>query len=208
MADETKKISWLGGTHIEDAARDLVEAVAAGASEALGEFNDITLTAKPGTTAAEIETFYHVEMAARAEAYRKSPAGIKDAADREEATKQGQALADALMAELETLDISDSGVALDWLCRFQGPSDDIGVRKDAHRVVQTFVERGYGVNVNLGDEFNENDRENYARYIIGQALHGLQHIGAIHGMVGVFRDRWAAKHPALSRALPETTQKD
>lgn len=190
---ETKKLRFLGGTHISRAAQELVDAVAAGAEAAEASFNDITLRAVKGTTVSEIEQQYDTASTARAEAYEASPQGraAKAKAIIERQSQQEQA--DALMAELPALDFASDVAVLDWLNRFQGPSDHGGVNVDRAAVVKAFTDHGYKPSVNLGDDFNENDRDNYTRYLVGQALSMLQSVGAIHGIFGTFHERWKAK---------------
>lgn len=198
MADGKQVLKFYGGQDIASAAAELVEAAATSGKLAEGSFNDITLTAGRGTTAAQIVTRYHEELDARAEAYRKSPEGIAAKAKEKAETISRQATCDALMVEFATLDLTNDAALIDWLDRFQDPSDDMRIRKDVGVVVRALEAAGYVSGANCGPAFNEEDRDNYARYLIGQALSNLKHVGAIHQVFGTFHERWKAKFPTPS----------
>ena len=185
-------LNFMPGSHIDDAARELIEAAKNG-EPAEGEFNGVKLVAGRNSTVEAIVARYHEGLEAQSKAYRESPEGI--AATAKEATRKRnlQEQADALMVELQTLDMNSDVAVLDWLDRFQDPSDHTGVRTDAAAVVKAFEEAGYVAGANCGPAFDENDRGNYARYLVGQAISNLKYIGAIHQVFGSFHERWKAK---------------
>ncbi len=95
------------------------------------------------------------------------------------------------MYRLSNLNFADDVAVLDWLCEFQDPSDHVGVVKQPGEVLSTFAANGYHPNVNTGKDFNKNDRDNVARWIIGQALSDLAcEVGAINHMVVHFTEKW------------------
>ena len=69
----------------------------------------------------------------------------------------------------------------------------LGVRVDRERIIATFGAHGYVSGVNCGDAFDAEDRENVARWLIGQCLANLVSVGAIHGIVHKFADDWIEK---------------
>jgi len=76
-----------------------------------------------------------------------------------------------LMLELDELDFSDLLAILHWLSRFQVHSEYLGFTEGMSvEVVSRFAEHGYFENVNTGDDHDETNKENLARYLIGQAL--------------------------------------
>ena len=98
------------------------------------------------------------------------------------------------MEQLPNLDFANQEAVLDWICEFQDPSDHIGVAKNQGEVLKIFAEHGYQTSVNTGEAFNGEDRDNFARYIVGQALDGLKgDVGAIHQVVHKFTDDWKKK---------------
>ena len=157
------------------------------------KFNDIELTANPDTTADRVAAFYGEEQERRTEAYRNSPKGKKAARETEERRVVLQQKHDALMQQLPTLNFADDVAVLDWLCEFQDPSDHIGIVRQQNAVIAAFAAHGYYPSVNTGKDFNENDRDNFARYIIGQALSNLRNVGAIHHLVLRFTTDWKKK---------------
>ena len=158
------------------------------------KFNDIELTATSDSDVNAIVKFYNDESERRDEEYDNSPAGRKAAREVEERKATAQQKHDALMRRLPNLDFSNDVAVLDWLCEFQDPSDYIGVVKQQDVVLTTFAAHGYYPSVNCGKDFNENDRDNFARWLIGQALDGLRsEVGAIHQVIHKFADDWKKK---------------
>jgi len=189
MANEIK----LGlGIHISTAAQMLVEA-AWKTGDARGTFNDITLTAARGETADDIIARYNSECEKRAEAYRRSRDGIKAAEDNRLEIQAAQATHDRLIIELATIDWSDRGVILDWICAMQGPSDRSGVNKDTATILATFAQHGYRPGVNCDEAFKPGDADNEFHWLVGQALATLQLV-AIHGVVHKFAADWKSKY--------------
>ena len=160
----------------------------------VAKFNDIELTAKPGDDANAIAEFYSSEMARRSEEYRKSPEGQRAEREAEEHRQKAQAQMDEAMAELPTLDFADFGAMIAWLEEVRDPSDYIGVTTPYAQIVSTFRENGYEPDVNYGQDFDDEDEENFARWLIGQALSNLElDIHAIHQVFHKFADDWRNK---------------
>lgn len=158
------------------------------------KFNDIELTATEDSTVEDIVSGFHIKIAEDAEKYRTSPEGKRAARESEERKEEAQRKADALMEQLPNLDFANQEAVLDWICEFQGPSDHIGVVKNQGEVLKIFAEHGYQPGVNTGEAFNGEDRDNFARYIIGKALDGLRcDTGAIHQVIHKFTDDWKKK---------------
>ena len=158
------------------------------------KFNDIEITASPGGDPQAIVSYFHEEYERRVEAYHNSPEGKRAAREREERRVAAQQKHDALIQQLPNLNFADDVAVLDWLCEFQDPSDYTGVVNQQDVVLATFAAHGYYPNVNCGKDFNENDRDNFARWLIGQALDGLRsEVGAIHQVIHKFTDDWKKK---------------
>lgn len=157
------------------------------------KFNDIELTANPDTTADSVVAFYGEESKRRGEAYRNSPEGKKAAREAENRRVALQQKHNALMQQLPTLNFTDDVAVLDWLCELQDPSDHTGVVNQKDVVISTFAAHGYYPSVNTGKDFNENDRDNFVRYVIGQALANLREVGAIHRIIHKFTENWKKK---------------
>lgn len=160
-----KKIEVSPGEHLNDAAARLVEA-----APATCEFNGITLTAVEGASAEGVVAFYNAESERRAKTYRESPEGREAERQKQTRVENLQAEADRLMARLSVLDFSNVAALLDWLSEIEDPRDHIGVKVDVPLIISTFVARGYQPNANCHEDFNESDPDNFARWIIGQAI--------------------------------------
>ena len=101
-----------------------------------------------------------------------------------------------LMNVFNTLDFNDYKQVLFWLCKIQPYSDRIGVNVPKDKIFNKLLINGYKVNVNCEEDFNEEDPENFARYIIGQCMNGLDRIGAIHYMAVRFTEDWKKRYCA------------
>lgn len=187
----SRRIEFMGGCRIEEAARQLVMAAAEHGS-AVGAFNDIDLVATAESTAEDIVADYDAQRYARAEAFRKSPEGIATARAAEQRRTDLQQQHDALMRDLPSLDFKDEVAVLDWLCAMQGPSDHIGVIKRSDTIVATFRHHGFEPGVNCGADFRKGDRDNEFRWLVGQALDTLETC-AIHGIIPKFAAEWKGK---------------
>jgi hypothetical protein len=160
-----------------------------------GIFNGVVLEATDKTTPASLVTAYRRDMDAQAEAYRRSPAGVAAAQQNEREVIAAQARIDAAVSLLESLAFSDLDKVLAWLEDFQEPSDRSGVNVPKSQILATFAANGFEPAVNCGDAFDGEDRENVARYIIGQALDTLRWV-SIHPVVARFGREWRNKFNA------------
>jgi len=180
------------GCHIKNAAEMLV-AAAIEHGEARGFFNEIELRATASDTPDQIVAKWDRDFEARAEAYRKSPAGIKAAQESEHRRRAAQAKHDEMIAKLPSLDMMDREAVLDWLCAFQEPSDHVGVIVKRDTVVSHFESFGYKANANCGDDYDGNHIGNSYIYLVGQALAGLKDGPAIHPILHKFTAEWKAR---------------
>lgn len=186
------EVKFLVGCHIDSAAEQLV-AAAEDVGSAWGFFNDVKLNATRGAKAEDVVADWHAENKIRTEAYERSEAGKKAAADREARRRAAQSKHDSLMQELPSLDFSDFEAVLDWVCQMQEPSDHVGVIVRSQTIAAAFEARGYKANENCGEAYKRGDRENMFRYLIGQALSGLIEGPAIHPIIHKFADQWRAQ---------------
>lgn len=186
-------IEIMPGEHIGRAADRLVAAAKGAFAVVETTFNGVRLVATPLSTAGEICRHYDDECARQAIKWRESPEG-KAAAERDRAeVARLQARCDRMLRQLTSLDFADPSAVLDWVCRFRVPSDRIGVRFPRELILSTFARHGYQAGVNVGDAFDPEDGTNVARYIVGQALDGLEKVGAIHPVVHRFAGDWREK---------------
>ena len=184
----------MAGENISETAERMIALAKETKGSVTAKFNDIELTATEDSIAEGIVSGFQTKMAEAAATYRSSPEGKCAARESEERKEEAQRKADALMEQLPNLDFANQEAVLNWICEFQDPSDHIGVVKNQGEVLRIFAEHGYQPSVNTGEAFNGEDRDNFARYIVGQALDGLKgDVGAIHQVVHKFTDDWKKK---------------
>lgn len=188
---EIAEVHFLAGSHITQAAKQLVAAAESG--PAFGHFNDIRLNAMPGATVESIVELFNDETVRRHGEYLKSPAGVAAADAREKGRSEAQAAHDGLMVRLRTLDFSNDVAVLDWLCAMQEPSDHVGVILRRQTIVSAFESRGFVESANCGADYKPGNRENMYRYLVGQALNGIKSGPAIHPILHKFVGEWKAE---------------
>lgn len=180
------------GENITSFAERLIEASVVARAE--GTFNGATTYADHGDTTEEVVTRWRETMDANAKAYRESPEGIATAAKQAEHEAAVIEAAHAIVRGLPELNIKDLSVALQ-LCR--SCVDPLGYtytpKGPSGQVAEALEAAGYVSNVNTGANYNGEDKENSARYLIGQALDGLRGIGSPHPVFEKFHDEWKAK---------------
>lgn len=179
------------GEHVKRAAQKLVDA----GKGSWGKFNDIRLEYLTGDDADSIAARYTADMKAQSEAYSRSPAGIEAERQRLQRIADDQAKHDALMGSLDALDWTSDVAVLNWLCAMQEPSDHIGVKVERDKILSAFRDHGFISGANCGPLYKPDDRDNVFRYLVGQAMDGLQSV-AIHGVIHKFAADWKKKFAA------------
>lgn len=186
------------GIHISSAAIEMVQLANKHQTKVTAVFNGIELSTDPDfdvlRAAQEIVEDYKLKNKLRIEEYDNSPEGKAKIIELEIQKQQNQKTVNAAVAELETLDFSDIAAVVDWFDKVTDPMDFRGVKVPSAKIVQIFENHGYLPGVNTGENFNGEDKENFARYIIGQALLGLKSpIGRIHPVFIRFAREWREK---------------
>lgn len=194
-----KSVEFMAGTHIDDAAKQLVAAFAEH-GPVKAKFNGIELTAGPGDTPEAIVVRYDLDQAAAGEAYRASAEGKRAAREADQRRADQQAIHDSLMRQLPSLNMQDDAAVLDWLCEMQGPSDHTGVIVRRQTIVSAFEKAGYVAGANCGSDYRDGDRANMFRYLVGQALSGLKEGPSIHPIINKFADEWREQFGVQRRA--------
>ncbi len=80
--------------------------------------------------------------------------------------------ADKLVEDLSSIDFNNQEVLLDWLCNFK-ETQVSGVISDKNKAVDIFNENGYSIISGKMDKNSLEDKEKYARYIVGKALYEI-----------------------------------
>lgn len=165
-----KTYEALAGQSIQTAAKAMIALAVESQEPVLSEFNGIVIVGEPQDSYSKIVTRYHEASKKQHEEYLASPEGKKAAADSEDRRLMLQKRADALMAALPHLVFTDVGEVLEWFCAAEEPRDHIGVTISFDTIRDILAAHGYEAGANCSDDFKEDDRENFARWIIGQAL--------------------------------------
>lgn len=182
-------VEFLPGTHIANAANELVKA-ADEHGAARGVFNGIEMTAERSASPAAIVDTFHREQARRLDEYRQSPEHKEAERQANQRRSEAQQTHDTLMARLPTLDMGNDVAVLDWLCQMQEPSDHVGVIVRKQTIIDAFEKAGFRANANCGAAYKPGDRQNMHRYLVGQALAGLKEGPAIHPIIHKFANEW------------------
>jgi hypothetical protein len=157
-------------------------------------FNNITIIVSKTATVDSVVNSYSTESKRLHEVYLRSPEYQDKLAQDEKELEEAKIELENQLSIMYKLDFSNLKEVLVWLTKFQPLSDRTGVMTNSikQEVMTTFESNGFIAGANTGDQFDENDADNYARYIIGQAMSGIQD-SSIHQVLHSFVDRWLAK---------------
>lgn len=181
------------GSHISECCREIIKEAEYYNTEIFIEFNGVKLIATKDSTEQKLVDYFNEEMNKREKEYKSSEEyQAKSLMDQSEIL-ENQIILDNEIENLKTLDFNNYEMVLDWFCKIQDVTDRVGVKFDKKSVIQIFENNGYFIGVNTGDNFNENDEGNFARYIVGQCLGFLDTVGAIHHVVHRFTQQWKQK---------------
>ncbi len=181
------------GEHISHFATRLEAIAKEKQTTVTGKFNNIFLTATPEATVNDLLVEYQVECDKAEKAYLASPAYREHLQLVQKKTDEANAKAKVLMEKFDSLNWDSVTDILDWLCEIQPVADTSGVALDRKKIVRAFVDHGFKANVNTHKNFKADDKDNVARYIIGQAMDGLEVVGAPHHVLIRFVDDWKKK---------------
>ncbi len=184
------KHEFMGGTRIDDAARELCAAANRDGQLHEGTFNDIAIVAMPGDAPEIVVRLYHAASELRAAEYRESPQGKQAAREAEERRAHAQSEVTRLLRSLDSLDWATHHAPLRWWREFTEHADHVGVTFHRSYVLGQFHGHGYVTGVNCGRDFNKADPNNVARWIVGQCLEMTEKVGSPHPVSGKFITEW------------------
>ena len=156
-------------------------------------FNDIHLEVTPNSTTSEICHYFCKKQEERLSEYQKTEEYQRQLRYNERQKRTKQYETDQLMEELSQLDFSSMRDVLQWIKCLQESTDFVGVRFSAETVLRAFTENGFRTNENCGVEFEKNNAENVARWIIGQTMSFLSVSSLIHPVISSFVQDWLQK---------------
>jgi hypothetical protein len=176
---------------ITEAAEEMVAVASSRDEPVQGTFNGHDLIAYPGDSAAAIEAAYRLQIDAQKQEYMKSAAGKLAVAARLRRRFAAQDEVDALMKELPNLDFADLTSVINWIDRLIDPSDFVGVDVPVATIVSTFLENGFKPNTVELHDFD--DRNNFARHLIGHGINGIITGQPGHGIFHQYANNWREK---------------
>lgn len=187
-----------GGQTIDSIAARMVALAKETGERVRAMFSGILeLTATPESTVEDVIGDWRTRMDQAVEARDRSPEGQRAARAKERLIEEAQKQVDALMEQLPHLDFTNPEAVLDWLCELLGPSEFSAVVKSPEVILTRFAEHGYVPDMNAREEFNAEDRDNVAGFIIGQALAGVRDLnGAIERIVHDWTEQWKSDFPS------------
>lgn len=187
----------MAGDWVNQVAAEMCRIASMTGDDVESDFNGITLKAWPGCQLETVVNGYNIESARRRKAYEESEVGKAEVRRQEAKLIENQKSIDDAMAELDSLDFTHNSHVMSWFEKIRAATDYVGVITPADEILEKFASHGWHPNVNTGAAFNEEDEDNYARYVVGQALECLTATSwgprAIHQIFDTFAERWRVK---------------
>lgn len=160
--------------------------------EVFFKFNDITIIAHKNSDPNKlVESFLETNQKRLHDYYNSKEYKQKCLKEKKE-TEQNQKKMDLVMKKMDSIDFHDLDSIINWWLLFES-NHYSGVYFHTNQIIQTFESKGYKSNANIGISFNSENKENVARYIIGQCLQGIQSHGHINPIVHKFAREWREK---------------
>ncbi|MFA7204994.1 MAG: hypothetical protein WC102_01560 [Saccharofermentanales bacterium] len=155
-------------------------------------FNDYELVITPTTDPTEILHKYNVDMAVREVEYRGSPEYKQR---QEELTQQKE----VQKRKIELLckhypDFNDLDAVVTWL---EHASECNIISLKPYGIVEKFELEGYEINTNCYDKFDINSKDNFGKWLVGQALNGIKTVGSIHPIFKNHAQQWRDRFGVL-----------
>jgi hypothetical protein len=182
-----KQINIRPSCHLHDAVTGMVHHVAIMGESVQCEFNGVTLIADGNSTVNSIMRHYNDEREKQSQEYYKSDEYKRVLRETEILQHKCRKLLDVFFYDL---DFSDLEQVLNWLIEFQECLERVGVTFNSELVVHFFERKGFVESANIGINFNLRDKENFARYIIGQSMAFLRQRGCLHQVLLRFIREW------------------
>lgn len=123
--------------------------------------------------------------------FKKTPREI------EEEKNYKQQKTNQLISWLRFLDFWNYEAVLDWVCEFQEMS--VGAEFDKWNIISTFETHNYQIWANTWVNFNSENAENFARYLVWQSLYNIQKwftsYNIIHQLTNDWKQKFSKKPP-------------
>lgn len=189
------------GTHISEAIEKAISLATGHRDPVEFSFNGVCLIVNEESAPAEVEKLFYMTLELNGKAHDTPIRRAEEEARR----RKYQEELDAFLPTLHALDMASQSDVLHWLCNFETLSSWTFVNFDRERVLAKFTEAGYvpsdfckDVDESV-DQWRERvGRDGEFRWIVGQALDGIKHIGCPHQMIHTFSEGFLLKdilHP-------------
>jgi vacuolar-type H+-ATPase subunit I/STV1 len=182
-----------GGENIEKIMKDTVRIARFTGKNVRVTFNNQEFVVTGQLKSKEIVNDYLEKEDEKSREWGKSPEGQQAFLEMNKHIEELQQKADTLVELLPVLDFKNQEKVLNWISEFQPPSSCTEVKNHSTKVLRVFMEHGYKPKVNRGKAFNEEDRDNVFRFIVGQALDDLR---------GSFVDRLKKRKTYIGDIIP------
>lgn len=167
----------LGGTTINQACAEALAIANMSGHDVTFKFNDTELVAKPGgNSAAMVDEWKSARQIARAK-WEASPEGIKYKCEASERSAKAINETNDLLYTLSgVLRNGNLDELMTWLAKFAPASDHIDASKiyDKNALAKILEDAGYVSGEFVGQKEQLNNRANFGRYIVGQAISCLR----------------------------------
>jgi hypothetical protein len=182
----------IGSTPLQAATR-LVRA-ANHCDEALwADFNEVQMVARPGDAPELVAAGYKAEADAKFRAYLRSPERWRKELEARRQAGSIQEQTDAYLATRAAIDMDDLDEVITWLEELLAVTKGGIGNVDWHAVAKDLESHGYRENENADEAFDEHDRVNHGRYLIGQYLAFIKdgsNMNTLDNVFGRFAQEW------------------
>lgn len=137
----------------------------------------------------EIVNFYQNQLKNNRERYLNSPEWIKKTEENESRIIKEQNQLNMLVTKLETLNFKNNEEVLDWMCSFEKINWDYN--KD--NLIKIFSNNWFNIWVNTWKKFNLENSDNFAKYIVWQALEWIKSVWNPNQIIHKFTNDWKEK---------------
>lgn len=186
-------VAFFCGTLIDVAAAHSVEIAQALTRTVVFEFNGIECRVLSDSKPAEIVDHYHATLDARHKEWVSSAEGKAYEARRQEEFASQLEKVRALEAQLPAI-VDDRDALVAWVGAFGEVNDHVDIKIDRNGILGLLNGAGYQANDCVGDKFDGENKDNFARWLIGQAMDGLlRRGGRVRPIAAKFAKEYAEK---------------
>lgn len=187
------KIEIRGGETISSAIDSLIKQSKDCNSSVFAIFNDIKIVVSPDSNKEFVFNKFKEDQNKLITEYLMSEEYIqKTKTLNKEQVKLQEKLNSIIQNEFPTSKSSKKDILI-FLEKLQPYTDFIGLNVQVNKILNGLIKLGFKENVNCNELFKENDENNFADYIIGQAMDQLIVMNCIHPSVCIHIKFWMEK---------------